>query len=147
MKVIMLKDVGGVAQRGSVKEVSDGYALNYLIPNGLAVQATDQKIADHGKKQHEAAAAQAAREKEWSEKAAQMNGATIEVHAKANDHGHLYNKLPSTVIESEIKKVFGIALPPDAIIMTSAIKEIGEASVSIKMGLSTAKLKLLVRAE
>ena len=43
MKVIFLKDVGGVGQRGTIKDISDGYAQNFLIPNGLAEQATAEK--------------------------------------------------------------------------------------------------------
>ena len=47
MKIIFLKDVKGVGQRDALKDVSDGYALNFLIPQGLAVQATPDKIAAH----------------------------------------------------------------------------------------------------
>jgi hypothetical protein len=51
MKVLFKKDVGGVGQRGTIKDVSDGYALNFLIPQGLAEQATPEKIATHQKNQ------------------------------------------------------------------------------------------------
>ena len=53
MKVIFLKDVGGVGQRGSIKEVSDGYAMNFLIAQGLAVQATPEKVAAHARQEAE----------------------------------------------------------------------------------------------
>ena len=47
MKVIFTKDVGGVGVRGTVKDVSDGYAQNFLIARGLAEQATTEKLAAH----------------------------------------------------------------------------------------------------
>ena len=53
MKVIFLKDVGGVGQKGSVKDVADGYAMNFLIAQGLAVQATNDMLAAHAKRQAE----------------------------------------------------------------------------------------------
>jgi large subunit ribosomal protein L9 len=45
MKVILLKDISGVGKRNTVKEMADGYALNYLIPKGLARQATPDQVA------------------------------------------------------------------------------------------------------
>ena len=47
MKVIFLKDVAKVGQHGKMKDVADGYALNFLIPRGLAIQATPDKVAAH----------------------------------------------------------------------------------------------------
>jgi len=57
MKVIFLKDVRGAGQHGEIKNVSDGYAHNFLLPQGLAKPATDAKVAELEAKEAAAAAA------------------------------------------------------------------------------------------
>jgi len=74
MKVLFLKDVGGVGQRGTIKDVSDGYALNALIPKGLAVQATPDKIAAHKKQEELNKRASGERTQKIAESLSQMNG-------------------------------------------------------------------------
>ncbi len=144
MKVIFKKDVGGVGQRGTVKEVSDGYALNFLIPQGLAEQATADKVAAHAKSQKALEAENAAREKEWAESAARMQGAKFQIHAKANNQGHLYKQLSADDIAAEIKKVFGVSVPHSLILIGSQIKAAGEHDISVKLGKSAAKMTLVV---
>ena len=145
MKVIFKKDVGGVGQRGTVKEVSDGYALNFLIPQGLAEQATADKVAAHAKNEKTLAAEQAALEQRFSELAKRLDGGTFEIVARANTKGHLYKQLAAQEVASEIKKVFAIDVPPTGISFVTAIKSTGEHTVLIKLGKSTAKVTLEVK--
>ncbi len=144
MKVIFKKDVGGVGQRGSVKEVSDGYALNFLIPQGLAEQATADKVEAHAKNQKALEAENAAREKEWAEQALRMNGAKFQMSAKANNQGHLYKQLNAADISAGIKKVFGVSVPQNLILMSGQIKAAGEHTIQVKLGQSHAKMTLVV---
>lgn len=144
MKVIFKKDVGGVGQRGTVKEVSDGYALNFLIPQGLAEQATPDKVAAHQKNQKAVEEENAAKEKGWAEQTKRLNGATFQVHVKTNDKGHLYKALGHDQIIAEIKKVFGLDVPQTAIVLNAPIKSQGEHTISISFGKNVAKLKLIV---
>ncbi len=144
MKVIFKKDVGGVGQRGTVKEVSDGYALNFLIPQGLAEQATADKVAAYQKNQKALEAENAAKEKEWADAAARINNATFQIQAKANNKGHLYKQLSAADITPEIQKVFGVSVPQNAITIAAPIKAAGEHIITIKLGKSTAKMTLLV---
>lgn len=144
MKVIFKKDVGGVGQRGTVKEVSDGYALNFLIPHGLAEQATADKVAAHAKGQKALAAENEAREKEWAEYAARMDGAKFQIHVKANNKGHLYKQLGADEIAAEIKKVFGVSVPHNLILISAQIKAAGEHTINIRLGKSSAKMTLVV---
>ncbi len=146
MKVIMLKDVGGVGQRGAIKDVSDGYALNYLIPNGLAEQATPQKIDAHAKRQVEAAASNAAREKHWADAAKKIEGAVIDITVRANAQGHLYNQLSTELVRAEIKKVFGVDVPPDAVLLNAPVREVGEREIVIRMGTSSARVRMIVKS-
>ena len=144
MKVIFKKDVGGVGQRGSVKEVSDGYALNFLIPQGLAEQATADKVAAHAKNEKALANEQAAREKVWAEYAARMDGTKFQIHAKANNQGHLYKQMSAEDIGAEIKRVFGVTVPNNVILISSQIKAAGEHVINVKLGKSNAKMTLVV---
>lgn len=144
MKVIFKKDVGGVGQRGSVKEVTDGYALNFLIPQGLAEQATADKVAAHAKSQKALEAENAARDKEWAEHAVRMNGTKFQVQAKANNQGHLYKQLSAEDIATAIKKVFGVTVPQNLILLSAQIKSAGEHTIQIKLGKSSAKMTLVV---
>src|SRR3990167_6655082 len=90
MKVIMLKDVGGVGQRGALVNVADGYALNFLIPRGAAEQATADKIAQLEKRRASDAVATAERDREWVAHAERLEAKYVTIIAKANDAGHLY---------------------------------------------------------
>ena len=146
MKVIFKKDVGGVGQRGTVKEVSDGYALNFLIPQGLAEQATPDKVAAHQKNQKAAEAESAARDQENQQLAERLNGAKFALQVRANEHGHLYKALDPDTIIAEIKKIFGATIPPSAVIINGSIKEIGEHHLTIKLGKSAAKVTILVKS-
>lgn len=144
MKVIMTKDVKGVGQRDTMKEVSDGYALNFLIAQGLAVQATPEKIAALNAKIQKESASQAEREKEWQAHAKRLEQVTLSVHAKANDNGQLYEQLSPGLIVESVRKELGIDIPPDAIVLNAPIKAVGETTVGVRLGTSVAKFKVNV---
>ncbi len=146
MKVIFKKDVGGVGQRGTVKEVSDGYALNFLIPQGLAEQATPDKVAAHAKQQKATEAELAQKEKDMADAAMRLNGNTFQIQARANSQGHLYKQLSTSDILAEVQKVFGITLPQNAVAITAPIKAAGEYAISLQLGKSSAKMTLIVVA-
>lgn len=98
MKVIFLKDVKGQGKKGEVKNVSDGYARNYLIPRGLAVEATEgnlktleaQKRSEAKRKAQELAEAKALAEK--------LEKTTVTIAAKAGEGGRLFGAVTSKQI-------------------------------------------------
>src|SRR3954462_1289371 len=101
MKVIMLKDVRGVGQRDTLKEVADGYALNFLIAQGLAEQATPEKLKQLEQRMKSRSAASAAEERSWAQLAEKVENAQIEIKVRANASGHLYEQLsPALVVEA-----------------------------------------------
>lgn len=134
MKVIMLKDVAGVGQRNSVKEVSDGYAFNYLFPKRLAEPATGAKLAEAEARKTAEVATAANRESEWMKSADILNGKSISVMARANNLGHLYTQLPMQLIARAIREQFGVVVPEGAIVLNTPIKTIGESVIELRFG-------------
>jgi large subunit ribosomal protein L9 len=146
MKVIFLKDVGGVGAHGTIKEVADGYALNFLIPRKLAEQATSDKVAKVQAAMKANAAIEAEKSAQGSEYAKKLSGASIEVTAKANEKGHLYKQLSSDVVALAIKKEYGITVAPDGIHFSMPIKEVGESRAEVKFGIHVAKISVVTKA-
>jgi large subunit ribosomal protein L9 len=128
MKVVLLKDVKNIGRTGSVHEVSDGHALNLLIPRKLAVLATPAAT-----KRAESAAAEADKKRELDAKlvserlAALAEGRTV-ITKKANAQGHLYDAVDAKDIAEAAQ------LPVDAIDLDKPIKEIGEHEVPVAFG-------------
>ena len=146
MQVILLKDVGGVGQRGGVKEVADGYALNFLIPNGLAEQATKKKLDEHEVHQKEISQANVERDKHWKKVIENIAGKRITISIRANNVGHLYTQLPVAVIAQAIRDEFGADIPEKAIKVTHPVKEVGEAIARVRLGEHETELTINVVA-
>ncbi len=146
MKVIFKKDVGGVGQRGSVKEVSDGYALNFLIPNGLAEQATPEKVAAHKKVQDALKQDQDARDREFERYAETIRGKRLQINVRASSNGNLYKALSAAEIIEEIRNVYRVEIPFDSIVLNAPVKKLGETDITVQFGGHTAHLTLIVIA-
>lgn len=134
MKVILLKDVGGVGKRDIIKEVADGYALNFLIPQGLAAQATPAKMLEYEKRRKDDEERTALRDAEWKRLIATLSGAKITVLARANAQGHLYQSISSEMVAEEIDKTYDVVLPKGAVVLEQPIKTVGVAQVEIHLG-------------
>ena len=146
MKVIMQRDVGGVGQRGAVVDVSDGYALNHLIPNGLAVQATPDKLATLKSQESEIASKRAAQEREHADLSRRIEGITLEVAARANAQGHLYNQLSAALVQKELEKRVGVSMPPQTVVFDKSIREVGEWQARANLGVYAPQFKVVVRS-
>lgn len=128
MKVILIKDVAGVGQRGTVKEVADGYALNLLIPKGLAQAATAERLAAYEKEQAAQAAARAQKEKALAALVASVNGKTFSMTVRATDKGGLFK----TIDADEIAKTLslgGYAIPSECVKLEKPIKTVGKHEI------------------
>lgn len=146
MQVIMLRDVSGIGQKGALKSVSDGYALNFLIPNKLAIMATPEATKAIEKQRTEDTEALAAREKEWVALTKQLNGAKIPMQANASPQGHLYERISAIQVSAAIQKELKLAVPPSAISPKMSIKQTGEWPVEVKLGTHKATMTFVVRS-
>ena len=134
MKVIFSTDVRGQGKKGEMKEVSDGYARNYLIPRGLAAEATADNI-NAMKLKEKAKAAQIAREKAQAEEnARKLEGVQVLIRARAGSSGKLFGAVTSEAISNALKEQFGIEIEKNKIVQAEPIKTFGSYTVKAKLG-------------
>lgn len=133
MKVYLKRDVPGLGKANEVKNVSDGYARNYLLPRGLAVPASEGNI----KAAQSFAESQQARETRTKEHAQQivdqLQQTPLHLKAKAGETGRLYGSITSTDIAEAIAKVLGTKFDKKMIVMKRHIREIGTHTVDLKL--------------
>lgn len=148
MKVILIKDVKGSGKAGDVLNVADGYARNYLLARGFAIEATAKNVNDlTGKKAAEAHRIEVAKvEAEASAK--KLNGKTVNVKAKAGASGKLFGAVTSQTVSELISKQYGENIDKKKIVLASDIKAYGDYSCEIKFtqGIS-AKMAIKVEPE
>ena len=134
MKVIFNVDVKGQGKKGELKEVSDGYARNYLLPRKLASEATTDALNTF-KLKEKAKAAQIAREKEEAKSNAEKLGAvTVTIRAKAGGAGRLFGAVTSQEISDALREQHGICVEKNKIVQTEPIKTFGAFEVKAKLG-------------
>jgi len=147
MKIILLDDVTKVGRRGEVREVSDGYARNFLIPKKLALSATagNLKNLDHIKKQQEA---KADRVKVVAESLrARIEGLVYEQRRQASEEGKLFGSVTSQDV-ADFLGARGISMDRKRITLDEPIKALGEFSVSMRLHPEvTAQLRINVVRE
>ena len=134
MKVIFHEDVKGQGKKGELKEVSDGYARNYLLPRKLASEATADNI-NALKLKEKAKAAQIAKEKAQAEEnPRKLGGVQVIIKAKAGNAGKLFGAVTSQEISDALKAQFDIDIEKNKIVQAEPIKTFGSFSVKAKLG-------------
>ncbi|MBU5268203.1 50S ribosomal protein L9 [Virgibacillus proomii] len=133
MKVIFLKDVKGKGKKGDVKNVSDGYARNYLLKNNLAQEATPGNLkALEAKKRKQKQLEQ--EEKEEAIKLKDKLGElTVELTAKSGDNGRLFGSITSKQISEALQKNHGYKIDKRKIELDSPIRSLGYMTVPVKL--------------
>lgn len=133
MKVIFLKDVKGQGKKGDVKEVSEGYASNFLFKQGLAAPASQgnvktleqQKASEIKRKEKEKADAQALAEK--------LKEYTLELDGKAGEGGRLFGSITTKQIAEELEKQTKISIDKRKMHLDEPIRTLGVTNVPVKL--------------
>ena len=129
MKVIFNTDVRGQGKKGEMKEVSDGYARNYLMPRGLASPATADAV-NALKLKEKAKAAQMAKEKAAAEEnAKRLSGVVVQISARAGQGGRLFGAVTSQEIAEALREQHGIEIEKNKIVQAEPIKQFGSYEV------------------
>ena len=132
MKVLLKQDVTKIGRKGELLEVKEGYARNFLIPNGLAVEATGGtlKQLDEEKK---AVERRKAKEKEEAQAlAAKIKGITITLKHKAGEEGRLFGSITSAEVTEALKQK-GFEIDKKQVLVDDPIRLVGKYDVKIKL--------------
>ncbi|MFZ3590496.1 50S ribosomal protein L9 [Bacillus sp. DJP31] len=146
MKVIFLKDVKGKGKKGEVKNVADGYAHNFLIKQGLAIEASNANVSTlEGQKKKE----QKEVEEEYQQ-AQNLKGTleelTVELKAKSGEGGRLFGSITTKQIADELLKAHKIKIDKRKMELSDLIRSLGVTNVPVKLHPKvTATLKVHVK--
>ena len=133
MKVILLKDIKGTGKKNEVKEVSDGYARNFLLPKKLAVPADNTNMKELNEK-NKSKENKAQKEYEAAvELGKKMEELSVVIYSKAGDGGRLFGSITSKDIAEQIKKQHNIEVDKRKITLDEPIRVLGSRFVDIKI--------------
>lgn len=133
MKVILLQDVKGSGKKGDLVNVADGYARNFLLAKGLAMEATagainNKKIQDEAKAHH--AQVELDHAKEEKER---LDGQIVHVSAKAGNGGKLFGAVTAKEIASALMQEYHLQIDKKKITLATEIKAFGTFSFDVKL--------------
>ncbi|HLO12667.1 MAG TPA: 50S ribosomal protein L9 [Pseudoneobacillus sp.] len=133
MKVIFLKDVKGKGKKGEVKNVADGYAQNFLLKQGLAVEANQAAVstlAAQKKKEEKKAEEELEEAKRLKEEIEKL---TVELTAKSGEGGRLFGSITTKQISEELQKKFNLKIDKRKMELNDAIRTLGVTKVPVKL--------------
>ncbi|HUO58297.1 MAG TPA: 50S ribosomal protein L9 [bacterium] len=144
MKVLMKSDVPKIGKKGEVLEVKEGYARNFLIPNGLAIEASGGALKQVEEEKKAVDRKKAKEKEEAQELANKIKGLTITLRHKAGDEGRLFGSITSAEIAEALKQK-GHDLDRKKVVLDDPIRLVGEYQVKIKLHSEvTASLRVIV---
>lgn len=134
MKVLFIKDVPGGMKQGQIKEVADGYALNFLIPKGFAQVATAQVVAKVEKEAKEAEVKQQKALERLSQLKAEMEKREFAIKVKVGEKGQVFGGVHEKEVAKAVGEKMGIAVDKSQAEISAPIKELGAHQAKVKLG-------------
>jgi large subunit ribosomal protein L9 len=132
MKVILLQNVEDVGKKYEVKEVKDGYARNFLIPQNLAKPATKQALKWLDSQQEVIAVEVEEELKKFQELASNLDDLEVQITLKVGDEGQLFESVNAQKIAEKLKEM-GFDVKKSQIDLKDAIKQTGEFKLKINL--------------
>jgi large subunit ribosomal protein L9 len=133
MKVLLYEDVEGLGYYGDVMNVKDGYARNYLLPQGLAAEPSEAKIKAMAKEKASRCEQRQLVREQFEKLAAAVEGTVVEITANANDLGHLFGSVTERDIAQQLREK-GFEIKDTMVRLNNGhIKEVGTYDVSLKI--------------
>ena len=147
MKVILLEDIKKTGKQGDIKEVKDGFARNFLFPQGLAKPATKENLRWLENEKLKKAEKAALELEKVGKLVKGMDGLEVEITVKVGEKGELYDKVDKKDIAKKLKEM-KYEIKKDQIELLEPIKDLGEFPIKIKFEHNLeAEIKVIVAAE
>jgi len=133
MKIILRQDVPKLGEAGTIHEVSNGYARNYLIPQGMAIVATpgEVKVAEHNLAVK--ARKVAKQEAQLQALADRIDGQTLRFTARAGEQGRLFGSITAGDIAAELAKAVGEEVDRRRVLLDEPLRTVGEHTVVVHL--------------
>ena len=133
MRVVFLEDVEGVARGGEVKEVKNGFARNYLIPQNLAAPATHNNLQRINKLSSQASITRVQRLDDMQELATALEGTQVNIEMRAGVNNRLYGSVTGTMVADAVVEETGREIERRLVQLDDPIREVGEYDVPIRL--------------
>ncbi len=146
MKVIFLSDVPRVGRKYDVKEINDGYAMNFLLPRKLAVVATPKELAALEKRQKDIVLEREVQEDLLMKSMEEIKDKVVTIASKADEKGHLFSGIHGKEIVEAMMKENHVSIDVAFLDLEKPIKEVGDFQIPIKIGNKKSSFKLVVVA-
>ena len=148
MNIILTREVHNLGQVGDVKNVATGYARNYLIPKGLAIQATASAMKEFERKR----SVEARREERLADRAdalvQRLSEVTLTFEAKSSEKGRLFGSITTADIAEALEREVGEKFDRRKHILSEPLRRVGEHVVSVRLTSEiVAEVKAIVKPE
>ncbi|MDU7302088.1 MAG: 50S ribosomal protein L9 [Peptoniphilus lacydonensis] len=148
MKVILIKDDKNLGPKGSIVNAKTGYARNFLIPRGVAIEATKENMETWKKNKIEEEKIEKENRAKAMEDKKKIEDITLTIKAKAGEGGRLFGAITSSDIAKNLKNEYKIDVDKKKIDLAENIKEAGIKKIDIKLYTDVvATLKVNIRPE
>lgn len=133
MNVILLKDVKGIGKKGQIVSVKDGYGMNFLIPNGLAVMESKRSVEILEKQKADQAQKEAENKAKAEEIKKQLEKITVEFTANCGEDGRMFGTISTKQIEEQLKAKFNIEIDKRKIVTKIPVDRLGYTKLDIEL--------------
>ena len=146
MRVIFLQDVPRVGKRHDVKDVNDGYAMNFLLPRKLAEVANPKNLAELERRKKEIVVEKEIQVDLLEKNLEELAGKVVHLKAKADDKGHLFAGIHKKEIAEALARE-RMQVSEEYIDLEKPLKTLGEFEIPVKVGEKKSSFKLVVEKE
>jgi large subunit ribosomal protein L9 len=133
MKVILLKELKGRGGEGDVVDVAQGFAVNYLLPQGIAIEATKGELKQLEQRRHNIEKRELARTTDAGTIKDALDGKTLKVFAKVGEEGQLFGSITTTMLADAILDQLGVTVERKKIDLGKAIKTAGKHEITVSV--------------
>ncbi len=148
MKVLLIEEVQGIGGPGTIKEVADGYARNFLLPRKLAVPATTGAMKEQEIRQAAEKKRQAKVDEEMRSVGSKLGETTVTVRAKVGEGGKLYGSITTSDVAEALEQQAGQTVDKRKIEIEEPIRHVGEYKIPVRLSRNVvANINLVVEGE